>query len=104
MSTPYRDFCKKYKEKLKNDKEIKEDSLSRYDDFRDRITFRVNVYATCPGLVRMGGWAGDVLFNLDAEDLQYLYNKYSKKIKAEMEQNIAKVKDDYKDVLLNNPQ
>jgi len=47
----------------------------------------------------IGQYNGQNLFRLDEEDLEYLHKKYSKKIEAEMEQNIAKVKDSYKDVI-----
>ena len=99
MDTGIRDFCVKYKEKLKNDKDIKENQLDFSTDFRDRISFNVNMYISCPNTMRGFGYNGQNLFTLDAEDLEYLYKKYSKKIEAEMEQNIAKVKDSYKDAL-----
>ncbi len=44
------------------------------------------------------GYNGTNLFTLDDEDLEYLYNKYSKKLESEMLQNIEKVKDNYKDI------
>jgi len=99
MDTGIRDFCVKYKEKLKNDKDIKENRLDFSTDFRDRISFNVNMYISCPNTMRGFGYNGQNLFTLDAEDLEYLYKKYSKKMVAEMEQNIAKVKDSYKDAL-----
>ena len=99
MDTGIRDFCVKYNEKLKNDKDIKENQLDFFSDYRDRINFNLNVYVPCPNTNWMGQYNGQNLFRLDAEDLEYLYKKYSKKIEAEMEQNIAKVKDSYKDAL-----
>ena len=99
MDTGIRDFCVKYNEKLKNDKDIKENQLDFSSDYRDIISFNVNMYVSCPNTMRMGEYNGQNLFRLDEEDLEYLYKKYSKKIKAEMEQNIAKVKDSYKDAL-----
>lgn len=99
MDTGIRDFCVKYKEKLKNDKDIKENQLDYSRDFRDRISFNVNMYTSHPNIMWSFGYNGQNLFTLDSEDLEYLYNKYSKKIEAEMEQNIVKVKDRYKDVL-----
>jgi len=99
MDTGIKDFLVKYNEKLKNDKDIKENKLDFFRDYRDRISFNVNVYTSCP----YANWRywnnGQSLFKLDAEDLEYLHKKYSKKIEAEMEQNIAKVKDSYKDAL-----
>ena len=99
MNTGYRDFCEKYAEKLKNDKDIKENQLDFFRDFRDRINFNVNMYVTCPNTVCIFGYNGQNLFRLDEEDLKYLYDKYSKKIEDELKQNIAKVKDSYKDAL-----
>ena len=89
----------KYNEKLKNDKDIKENQLDFFSDYRDRINFNLNMHVNCPNTMWKGQYNGQNLFKLDEEDLKYLHNKYSKKIEAEMEQNIAKVKDDYKDVL-----
>ena len=99
MDTGIRDFCVKYNEKLKNDKDIKENKLDFVSDYRDRISFNVNMYTSCPNAMWSFGYNGQNLFTLDAEDLEYLHNKYSKKIEAEMERNIAKVKADYKDAL-----
>jgi len=99
MATGIRDFCIKYNEKLKNDKDIKENQLDFFSDYRDRINFNLNMYVNCPNTMWKGQYNGQNLFKLDEEDLKYLHNKYSKKIEAEMEQNIAKVKDDYKDAL-----
>jgi len=99
MDTGIRDFCVKYNEKLKNDKDIKENELDFFSDFRDRINFNLNMYVACPNTHWMGQYNGQNLFRLDEEDLEYLHNKYSKKIEAEMEQNIAKVKYSYKDAL-----
>jgi len=99
MDIGIRDFCVKYNQKLKNDKDIKENQLDFTSDYRDRINFNLNVYVTSPNTYWMGEYNGQALFRLDEEDLEYLHNKYSKKIQAEMEQNIAKIKDDYKDSL-----
>lgn len=99
MDTGIRDFCVKYNEKLKNDKDIKDNKLDFLRDFRDRISFKVNMYTSCPNIMWSSGYNGQNLFTLDDEDLEYLYKKYSKKIEAEMEQNVAKVKNSYKDAL-----
>ena len=96
MDTGYRDFCKKYAEKLKNDKYIKENKSS---DYTDRIDFNVNMYVINPSSYWTGQYNGQNLFMLDEEDLKYLYNKYSKKMEDELKQNIAKVKDSYRDAL-----
>ena len=99
MDTGIKDFCVKYNEKLKNDKDIKENQLDVFNDYRDRINFNLNMYVICPNIHWTEQYNGQNLFRLDEEDLKYLYNKYSKKIEAEMERNIEKVKNDYKDTL-----
>jgi hypothetical protein len=96
MSTGIRDFCINYNKKLKNDKNIKEEKLDLLYDYRDRITFNINMHISCPNTRFIGQYTGQILFNLDEQDLEYLHKKYSKKIKDEMEQNIEKIKDTYK--------
>ena len=88
-----------YNEKIKNDKDIKENQSNLTVDLRDKISFNVNMHISCPGMIQAFGYNGQNLFTLDNEDLEYLHNKYSKKLEAEMEDNIAKVKASYKDVL-----
>ncbi len=96
MKTGIIDFCKKYEEKLINDKDIAEREMKRMDDLRDRITFRVNVLSICPAIMKIFiEYGGNTLFDLDEEDLKYLYNKYSKKIKEEMQENISEIKKMY---------
>lgn len=92
MKTAIIDFFKKYEEKLINDKDIAERDMNRIDDLRDRITFRVNVLSICPAIMKnFIEYSGNNLFDLDEEDLKYLYNKYSKKIKEEMRGNISEI-------------
>ena len=98
METKYREFCEKYKEKLRLDKDIEENPyphMGVFSDLRDRITFQVSVYATCPGMFR--SYNNESLFALDEEDLEYLYNKYSKLLKEEMNSKIDKIKKKYND-------
>ncbi len=98
MDTEIRDFLVKYKEKLKNDKDIKERKLSFLDDYRDRIKFRLNLYVSTPGSYCFVN-NGTTLFTLDEEDLEYLHKKYSKKAVDEMKQNISEIEGSYKDSL-----
>ena len=97
MNTEIKDFCKKYKQKLVNDEDIKKNKQDTLTDCRDRIKFKVHQFEDAPGYYRANymGYSGSSLFELDAEDLQYLYNKYSKKLEAEMNRNIEKVKQEY---------
>jgi len=98
MKTAIRDFCRKYDEKLINDKDIAERDIPTFNDLRDRITFRVNVLSICPAIMKSFiEYSGNNLFDLDEEDLKYLYNKYSKKIEEEMRGNISEIEKMYKD-------
>lgn len=100
MNTGYKDFCKVYKKKLELDKDIKENPTDIFDnDYRDRITFHLTEYITNQMCSYIGIYTGSCLFTLDEEDMEYLYNKYSKKVKAEMEQNIKKVRNDYNNII-----
>ena len=99
MDTPIKDFCEKYKEKLKNDKDIAQRELDHWVDYRDRISFYVLEYGCCPGAYRIGsGYMGTTMFQLDKEDLEYLYNKYSKKVRQEMKERIEEIKEDYENI------
>ena len=99
MKTGVRDFCLKYNEKLKNDKDIQDDKIVFFRDDRERIKFNVSMNVTIPNAMHFRLYGGDNLFTLDEEDLKYLYHKYSKKVVAEMELNITKVKESYEDAL-----
>lgn len=97
MQTGIRDFLVKYKEKLTTEKYIRENPLDKSIYFKSKITFKINVYDSSGILV---GYTGGNLFELDEEDLKYLYNKYSKGVEAEMMKNIEEVKNNYKDLLV----
>ena len=101
MKTGIRDFCIIYKEKLKNDKNIKKNKLDFFSDNGGGINFNINIQVSW---LNMKWTYKRNLFRLDEEDLEYLYKKYSKKIKDEMEQNIAEIKDIYKDALFGSEQ
>ena len=95
MKTGIKNFCIKYNTKLKNDKDIKENQLDFFCDYRDRISFRLNVISTSPNSYWLQPYPCENLITLDNEDLEYLYKKYSVKMKEEMEMNIAAIKNDY---------
>jgi hypothetical protein len=101
MKTNYKDFCKKYKEKLIVDKDIAENVTDIFKDIRPRIKFKLVVDEHIPNTIFISNYPsiGIPLFVLDKEDLEFLYNKYSKRVKEEMEQNIEKIKENYKDAL-----
>ena len=42
---------------------------------------------------------GNNLFQLDKEDLEYFYNKYSNLLKIEMGKNIEEIKENYKNII-----
>lgn len=99
MKTGYRDFCEKHNEKIANDADIKENESTKFTDFRKRIGFSVNIKESSPGTMWIFGYSGDDLFVLDAEDLEYLYNKYSRKVQEEMDKNIEDIKNSYGNAL-----
>lgn len=99
MKTGIRDFCVNYNKKLKNDKDIKENEMFHLDDYRERIRFRLNMIKSTPSTYKVGGFdTGTIVFDLDDEDLKYLYDKYSKRCVEEMEENIKKIKDQYEEL------
>lgn len=102
MNTAIRDFCIKYRQKLNLDKDIEENPpIWFFDDRRDRIEFRLNVYAKSPSGIVLGYDNGRNLFKLDDEDLQYLYDKYSKKIEQEKKENISEIEKMYENGSFN---
>jgi hypothetical protein len=72
------DFCNKYLEKVKNDNDIKTNSVRIDCDLRSRIKFDITYSETCPAIV--GGLLNHRLISVDDDDLKYLYDKYSKLI------------------------
>ena len=89
------DFCKRYKRKLADDAEMK-----RYSEhLMDRVSALVcrerpaaNVF-TVHHLRVERAFHSDPreIFTLDNEDLQYLYNKYSKKLGEELDREKEKL-------------
>ena len=92
MKTEYRDFCEKYNEKLINDNSIKENKMSILVDDRVRITFYLSLKTLSLKDMPVSYRTLQTLFELDKEDLEYLYNKYSIKAKEEMKHNIEEMK------------
>ena len=90
----YIDFIKEYKRKLSTDKDIKENKLDFFSDFRDRIDFYVCMDSSCPRTITLG-CRMNTMFKLDNDDLKYLYNKYYPKIKEELEIEINRVSEKY---------
>ncbi len=103
METGIKDFLVKYKEKLENDNDIKENELSVLKDNRERIVFSLTMRSSCPSLTDI--WThsdAPGLFILDEEDLEYLYKKYCEKVEDELKQNTLGLHESYKDVLTTN--
>ena len=96
MNTDYKKFCELRKEKISNDKDIAENEIDANIDLRKRISFRLNVHEYLPRIIT-NYYHGIPLFELDDEDLEYFYNKYSKKLRDEMNEKIDSIKKDYKD-------
>ena len=99
MNKGYKQLCDRYNEKIVNDLDIKENKLTGFLDCRKRINFSVNVSDWAPCSQWSFDYNGDNLFVLDAEDMEYLYKKYSKKVQDELDKNIAELKDEYKSAL-----
>lgn len=95
MNTKINQFCKKYLEKLKNDKDIAATEVDLFKDYRERINFCITEYSKTPNCHYLGTYSGSNLFFLDEDDLKYLYEKYSKKLQDEMNKNIEQVKQMY---------
>lgn len=96
MSRKVKDFVKKYLEKLKNDKDIRDNKIEEpyLFDFRDVIKFHVAYRSRFPAETSMEMISIPTI-NLDDEDLEYLYNKYSKRLKKELEDNIEAINNEY---------
>lgn len=93
--TEIRDFLKLYDKKLVTDEDIKTNKIDYFfNDYRDRIKFRLNVYISNPNML-LFDYHGETLFELDSEDLEYLKTKYSKKICEEFNHNLAELKKEY---------
>ena len=96
MKTGVRDFCKAVLKKVKNDKDIEENPVEiLWADCRDRISFGVCIIKSAPGIQILGFRKHFPDLILDQEDIDYLYNKYSKKLTEEMEDNIKDLKKGY---------
>ena len=92
-------FCKNYLKKLDNaKKDIENSSINKTfnDDFltKKSISFNLNMRES-DFLIS----SKTELFKLDDEDLKYLYDKYSKRIKDELNANIESVKQKYEGLI-----
>lgn len=90
-----KEFCEAYKEHLEIEESFKTLDVCDIQIRGGRFYFTLVANRTGYGIMSKG----DSLINLDNEDLEYLYNKYSKKLKEEMEFNIANIKNEYKDLI-----
>ena len=89
------DFCKRYKRKLADDADMKRYSESfaeRVSSYITRERPATNVF-TVHHLRVDRAFTSDPreIFTLDNEDLQYLYNKYSKKLGEELDHEKEKL-------------
>lgn len=93
------EFCKKYKEKLKNDNDIAENPLGDFFvDYRQRISFFVSYFEFAPGIRPMGNYSPVSVLKLDDEDLKYLYDKYYAKLQSERDELVAKLDKEYSSI------
>jgi len=93
MRQPYLEFCKKYKRKLECnemlEKELHIDSI-------EKLTFHLGYEVKYPCIITTQG--PYKIFELDNEDIEYLYNKYSKKVVEEMKKKLEKIIEEYGDI------
>jgi hypothetical protein len=99
MKNGHKRFCQKYKEKIKNDIDISAEKLAPFEDIRDRISFYVSMQSYCPMTVFSFDGRMEPIFELDREDLEYLYDKCFKKLKEEMDDNIKEIKKEYEETI-----
>lgn len=85
-------FCKKYKKKLKNEKQ----EAKFQDAYMIHLNHEPIVFSLCVG----SGLSSEPILVLDDEDLEFLYNKYSKQLENEHQKNIAFLSMAYKDAFL----
>ena len=92
-------FMEIYNRKLSNDADIKKNPKIKDGmyDFRDRITFMIGYRSSCPAVLSGSSYTN--ILELDAEDLEYLANKYKQKLRDEMAEELLKVLQSYKDLL-----
>lgn len=76
----------------------KEKEKDPKDEYKERYVFRVSVEKFC-SLIHVMGRYPDLTLTLDEEDIEYLFKKYSPRVKAEMEAEIEKVKKSYEGVI-----
>ncbi len=81
MESDILQFCKAYKKSIsKNNK--------------NNISFSICLETTIPtNFIILS--SHDILLELDNEDLKYLYDKYSKKLKSEKQKAIKKIENQY---------
>jgi hypothetical protein len=85
-------FCKAVLKKKANDLDIKVKPLDPFMDYRDRVNFFITMTEFSPGTFpSMQYGIPTRLLRLDEEDIDYLYNKYSKLLKEELNEQIDKL-------------
>lgn len=108
MSKQILDFCKFYKKKLeikkKNEKTRMEAEVMKDKKAKalmislagnENVTFSIHVKEHLFSQSEITPYTGVILFELDEDDLKYLYDKYSKRLQGEMEDNIHEIKSNY---------
>ena len=92
MNKQWLEFCRKFKEKLKNDEILDGKSFVEYVTRRytTRIVFKVAIEE-----ISSSHLYENMCFTLDTEDLNYLYAKYSNKLGEELELEKQKLDVEY---------
>ena len=104
MNMEIKNFIKKYREKIELDNKRKEFEEKRKDDVHympNPYPF-IRFYIGCEArhLYSFSHFPSyNSIIELDNEDLEYLYSKYSKKLLEELDSNIEDIKNKYKELL-----
>jgi len=87
-------FCKKYKEKKINDADLAVGDTGAGFGYIRKINFHVGYTEYAPMMSTLGEYP--TILDLDQEDIDYLYNKYSKQLREEKKRKLQKIEDEYK--------
>jgi len=94
------EFCKRYNKKTKEATPKKDSIYPSYMLTEGRTSQKTTIFSLTvedhdPDYIRIGQ-SGENLFELDQEDLDYLYHKYSKLLEKELQSEIDEIRKKYK--------
>jgi len=95
MNIGYIKFCRKYKDKQENDEKLRLEKDP--NGFVLKINFQVGYTESAENLMHLGTFTQyPTILDLDQEDIDYLYDKYSKRLQEEKKARIADIEKEYK--------